>query len=202
MCGTCPRVGRAVSGIVLLVGLVCEASAQAVGPGASPGRASYRPSSQWNAGPFFTAPHWDPYRPHAAIDTTLITSDPNAPPYSTAPHGKYSTYYPDRGALYPFAEGFSPYSGFAPWYEKTYGVEGTREQIERARVLFFRSAPTPPPGVLPPLPPSRLVAISSAPSQPSPRQAGTPFKVVVPGPATALPPGQVPVYRGNVAGTP
>src|SRR5205807_991525 len=83
----------------------------------------------------------------------LVESIPTLPPYGNGPHGLYGRFTPGLGSLTPYAEGFSPYSGFAGWYQQTYDVVPTRENIAPARVLFFNSAPRPPAGVLPPLPP-------------------------------------------------
>ena len=138
----------------LLVTAGVSASAQSIGSGASPGRAAYRPRSDWNNGPFYTVNHVDPYGPRPAVDTGLIESDPSLPPFGNVPHGRYAAVTPGRGALTPYGQGFSAYSGYADWYGRTYGVAATRERVVQARTLFFRSAPAPPPGVLSPLPPT------------------------------------------------
>ena len=184
---------------ILLAGVaaVSTARGQSTGYGASPGRASYRPDWQWNNGPFYTTPHVNPYAPHAASTTNLYFAEPIVPPYSSYPHGLYSQFYPGAGPLYSYNEGFSPYSGFAPWYRATYGVNPTRDLVQQARTRFFRSAPRPPAGVLPPLPPPRLVTVS--PSQPQLPKA-TPARVVVAAPARAA--ATVPIYRSSVAGIP
>ncbi len=130
------------------------ADAQSIGYGASPGRAAYRPNSQWNNGPYYTAPHVDPYAPHPAVWTGLYAQQALVPPWTrTGPHGLYTWFYPGNGTLYPYVEGFSPYSGFAPWYARTYEIVPNREVAQGARDAFFRSAPYPPAEYLPALPP-------------------------------------------------
>ncbi len=149
-----------VISISIAVASANHALGQSLGYGASPGRAGYRPSDQWNNGPFYTALHVEPYAPHLSAATNLYRVEPLAPPWSTAPHGLYGPYYPGRGVLHPYEQGFSPYSGFSNWYVRAYGVDPSREVVQRSRALFFRSAPRPPEGVLPPLPPARPVTIA------------------------------------------
>ena len=157
---------------IALASLAAQGAArgQSIGFGASPGRAAYRPAVQWNDGPYFrAASHWDPYAPHhRPSPSDLIASAPPSIPRKRRtqlyPHGVYSPFYPNQGTLYNYSEGFSPYSGFAPWYKATYQFTPSREQVQNGRAQFFRSAPRPPAGVLPPLPPARLVTV--APSRP------------------------------------
>jgi hypothetical protein len=116
-----------------------RAIAQMFGSGASPGRGSYRPESVWNDGPYYTATHVNPYLPHQRVDNFLIEADPINAPYTSAPRGHYDAFSPGRGPVFPYAEGFSPYSGFADWYKKTYNFEPTKAQIEQAMRMYFRS---------------------------------------------------------------
>jgi hypothetical protein len=133
-----------VAGVVV-VGWACRtARAQSVGFGASPGRASYRPAAQWNNGPYYTAPHWDPYAPRWSIWTGLVYNDPNAPPYTNWPRGRFTTFYPERSTLYTYQQGFAPFSGFAPWYERTYNFTPTERELAVASGRYFRSSPIPP----------------------------------------------------------
>ncbi|MCA1685163.1 MAG: hypothetical protein LC745_04105 [Planctomycetia bacterium] len=182
--------------IGLSVALAADpARGQSVGYGSSPGRAAYRPDAQWNNGPFYTVPHVNPYAPRPTAPTNLYGVEPQAPPWSTEPHGLYSPYYPGRGVLNPYSEGFSPYSGFSAWYARDYGVEGNREQVQQARTLFFRSAPRPPVGVLPPLPPPSPVTIS-------PQAVSRPDRPPLPGRPPAGPArAAIPVYRSSVTGS-
>jgi hypothetical protein len=152
----------------LLGPLTCgTALAQSVGWGASPGRASYRPEGQWNDGPFYTAPHVNPYLPHRAADNFLISADPSSFPYSTAPRGHYDAYTPGKGPVFPYAEGFSPYSGYADWFKKTYNFEPTRAQLERAVSMYFRSG-GPRVGVIDPARAASPSPAQTAPKQPRP----------------------------------
>src|SRR4051794_12079167 len=80
------------------------ASAQSVGPGDSPGRAAYRPESQWDNGPFYTAPHVNPSLPHRGVDNFLLEADPSTFPYTSAPRGHFDAFSPGRGPVYPYAE--------------------------------------------------------------------------------------------------
>ncbi len=182
---------------ILLAGMAatCPARGQTIGYGASPGRAAYRPQAQWNNGPFYTTQHVNPYAPHPIATTNLYAVEPLVPPYTSGPHGVYSPFYPGIGRLYDYSEGFSPYSGFAPWYQATYRINPSRELVQQARSRFFRSAPRPPFGVLPPLPPPRLVTV--APSRPEPSGV-TQARVVEAG--RARPAAGVRVYRSSVAG--
>jgi hypothetical protein len=185
---------------VALMALGATTHAQTVGPGASPGRAAYRPNAQWNNGPFYTTPHWNPYSPHPTSSTNLYFAEPLLPPWTNGPHGLYSTFYPGQGTVYPYAEGFSPYSGFSSWYVRSYNVDATREVVQQARTLFFRSAPRPPDGVLPPLPPPRIVpAFRSTPLLAN----GSSLKGDVPGqPPIGPPQAMIPIYRSSVPGLP
>jgi hypothetical protein len=178
------------------------ARGQSLGYGASPGpRYAYRPTSQWNNGPYYTVPHWNAYAPHRTSPANLYDSMPLVPPWTTGPHGLYPTFFPGQGTLYRYAEGFSPYSGFSNWYAQDYRVDATREVVQQARTMFFRSAPRPPEGVLPPLPPARPVPTATQPTRPAARPVGTPVKVVAPArPAVVQPAPMVPVYRGSVLG--
>ncbi len=160
---------RGILGLIaIMLGVqVSSAPAQTVGPGDSPGRASYRTPASWNNGPYYTVHHVDPYGPRPAVDTGQIETDPSLPPFGGVPHGRFAAATPNRGSLTPYAQGFSPYSGYANWYRQSYGVVPTRENIVRARTLFFRSAPVPPPGVLPPLPPPTTnTAVASVTANP------------------------------------
>lgn len=120
------------------------ALAQSAGNGSSPGRAAYRPAGEWNNGPFYTAPHVDPYAPRAGSSSGLIASDPSAPPYSSEPRGKYGDAYPESAPLRQYEQGFSPYSGYANWYKQTYGVDPTEKQLAQASAAYFRSSPVGP----------------------------------------------------------
>lgn len=204
-CGGVVRLSGLTAALVAgLAAIGAPVSAQTVGFGSSPGRASYRPASSWNDGPYYSTAHWNPYAPRRAVSNDFIESEPSQPPFGNVPHGLWGTYTPGRGALYPYAEGFSPYSGFADWYQSTYNFTPTRDQIITARTMFFESAPRPPDGVLPPLPPApppaTVVVARSRVRRPRPR---TPSelrrpKVVVPTPAPAAM--GVRVYRSSVAG--
>lgn len=186
--------------VLLLTGNM--AFAQSVGFGASPGRASYRPEAQWNNGPYYTTRHENPYLPRPAADTGMINSLANLPPFADGPHGLFANYTAGEGALYPYAQGFSAYSGFASWYEKTYGFTPTREQVEKARAEFFRSAPRPPAGVLPPLPPpssgtARVTTVANARKTVTAAAAPT---VTQARPGEAMPRSRTRVYRSSVGG--
>lgn len=195
------RVTTTLVGLLLSVAAAGPVSGQSVGYGASPGRAAYRPSVQWNDGPYFTTPHINPYAPHPRAATNLYEAEPLAPPWSTAPHGLYSTFYPGRGVLYGYDEGFSPYSGFSAWYARTYNIVPTREVVQQGRSRFFRSAPLPPAGVLPPLPPGRPVMIAPTGIRQVTGTAANPPNVTAPGPPQLRPrAGSIPVYRSSVAG--
>ena len=169
-----------------------QSHAQSYGPGDSPGRAAYRPSSQWNDGPFYTTPHWNPYAPHRASSTDLFASMPGNPPYSTAPRGLYANTNPNA-PLYRYSEGFSPYSGYSSWYKKSYSVDPTRDRVIQARTQFFRSAPRPPANVLPPLPPAQPRAAA-----PTARASAPPIRtrLVLPN----RPQRGAIIYRSNISG--
>src|SRR5262249_35928370 len=92
--------------------------AQGYGFGDAPGRAAYRPSSLWNDGPYYTAPHWNPYGPRPAVTTSLYYYDAMMPPYGNQPRAMVTNYYPWQGSLYPYQQGFSPFSGYAAWFQR------------------------------------------------------------------------------------
>ncbi|GAC1463324.1 MAG: hypothetical protein NVSMB9_00650 [Isosphaeraceae bacterium] len=161
-------------------------TAQSVGEGSSPGRASYRPAEQWNDGPFYTATHWDAFSPHQMRGIGLFAQVPLAPPFSMSPHGMFDAFSPGQGPLFEYAEGFSPYSGYSEWYLSQYRIQPTTEDLVRARAQFFRSAPRPPEGVLPDLPEQRrketFSAILPLPLSPAgARKTGKSGKVYDPG---------------------
>ena len=193
--------------LALVAGLLASGAtsrAQSIGPFASPGRAAYRPQSDWNNGPFYTVNHVNPYAPHQSnYAPNLNVSLPSVPPYTNGPHGFYGTYTPGRGTLYPYEEGFSPYSGYSAWYQQAHGLVPTRSDVVRGRDTFFRSAPRPPAGVLPPLPPAvvtppRVVAVRpNAQPRPAPVQVLTPGRA---GGAASAP--RVMIYRSSVTGAP
>ncbi len=118
-------------------------SAQSVGAGASPGRAAYRPAGQWNDGPFYSVPHWDAYAPRRGIDTGLPYSEANAPPYTSEPRGTNVAYDPARGPLHSYAQGFSPFSGYASWYQQANHFTPTGRDLSAATTQYFRSSPIP-----------------------------------------------------------
>jgi hypothetical protein len=180
--------------------MCAQAGAQGVGPGASPGRASFRPQALWNDGPYFTVGHTNPYLPHPSIWTGLVTSDPDRPPYANWPRGHYSTFNPEQGALYPYEEGFSAYSGYADWYKEVNDFEPTPEDIERAKILFLRSG-APAVNVIPtPETPSTTVPPPPQPRVPPGPQA-RPGKIETPEKARQpLAPGRIPIYRGRAGG--
>lgn len=185
----------------LFVGLFCavgDSNAQSIGAGSSPGRASYRPQSDWNNGPFYTVNHVNPYSPRPSVSNDLIESQPGLPPYSNGPRGAYANYTPGQGRLSPYAEGFSPYSGYSKWYLKTYGVNPTRENVERARAAFFRSAPRPPAGVLPALPPAVNGRARTQKSAIRAKVVERPRPAAKPGAAARAP--QTPIYRSGITG--
>ena len=194
-----PREFLLALGLALLVA-VGGSNAQSVGSGASPGRAAYRPQGDWNDGPYYTVNHVNPYTPKSAVANDLFESQPTQPPYSNGPRGIYGEFTPDRGSLKPYSEGFSPYSGYSRWYQKTYGVNPTREDVERARAAFFRSAPRPPAGVLPALPPSGLVQPLTV-QKPATRtkiveRSNQPVK-----PTAGTRARRIPIYRSQVTGS-
>jgi len=174
-----------------LVLLAAPARGQTVGFGASPGRASYRPDSQWNNGPFYTTSHVNPYAPHATAYDSQYYSEPIAPPYDLAPHGRFSPYSPGAGTLYRYDQGFSPLSGYAGWYERTYNFKPTDDNIASARTDFFRSAPRS--AYVAYLTPLQTTTPAPVPP-PSASVRATEFKMVVPGKPDepAPPPGAAP----------
>ena len=129
--------------VVALLSSSGSAAGQTYGPGDSPGRAAYRTSSSWNNGPFYTAPHWDPWAARPKVSNDLPSSHAQLPPYSNQPRGSYAEYDPGPGRLYPYQQGFSPYSGYASWYQKTYGVVPDERNLSSAARAYFRSSPIP-----------------------------------------------------------
>jgi hypothetical protein len=173
------------------------ASAQSVGWGASPGRAAYRPESQWNNGPYYTTPHVNPYLPHRDPDTFFFRSDPADPPYSLAPRGRFDAFSPGRGPVFLYAEGFSPYSGYAAWYQKTYGFKPTEQQVKRAIEMYFRSG-GPRAAVVDP---ARVAGVSPSAATPAPRPATTRrLAATTTAPASSGVRSPIPLYRGNLGG--
>ncbi|MFO0909298.1 MAG: hypothetical protein U0794_13260 [Isosphaeraceae bacterium] len=132
-----------LTGAVILGGTE-PTRAQTVGFGSSPGRAAYRPAGQWNNGPFYTVGHWDPWSPRPAHDTGLYYSRINEPPFNSEPRGVNSTFEPGRGATHPYAQGFSPFSGYADWYRRTYGFTPTNRELAQATRQYFQSSVIPP----------------------------------------------------------
>lgn len=194
------RSGLLIVGLLASVVLGTRVEAQSVGVGSSPGRAAYRPDAQWNNGPFYTVPHVSPYAPRPAQDTGLIYNDAWMPPYTNGPHIPYPAYQTTRGALAPYAEGFSPYSGYANWYKRTYDFDPTDRQILNARKQFFRSG-------APYVPPAAsgyrgTETTNAAPTRPS-RSVPVRPRVVTPREKSGRSwSGTVPVYRSSVAGNP
>lgn len=140
------RCGRAAA--VLAFGGLCLAAAsgapgQSIGPGASPGRAAYRPASQWNDGPYYTVPHWDPWAPRAAVFNDYYYNDADAMPYTNAPRGRFNAYDPGVVPLYPYAQGFSPFAGYSDWYKEANNFEPGRRDLAAAAGQYFRSSPIP-----------------------------------------------------------
>ncbi|MGE3818990.1 MAG: hypothetical protein AB7I30_06105, partial [Isosphaeraceae bacterium] len=132
-----------IAALLFWPGLSDLANAQNFGMGASPGRGAYRPQGLWN-GPFYSAPHVNPWSPGSPGWTGLISSEPSLPPYGNAPRGVYSSYSGSGGTTYPYQEGFSPYSGYADWYVKANGIKPSAEDVVAATRAFFRSSPIPP----------------------------------------------------------
>src|SRR5262245_35887982 len=99
-------------------------------------RGAYRTPAQWNNGPYYTAPHWNPYAPRPAIWTGLIYNEPLAPPYNNHPRGKFPTYHPERAPLYNYAEGFAPFSGYSAYFERRFGFTPTEQDLARAAVAY------------------------------------------------------------------
>jgi hypothetical protein len=198
------RVWRAAAGAFAL-GLAVAAvptgpaSGQTVGLGASPGRAAYRPESQWNTGPFYTVPHVNPYLPHRRNDNFLMETDAPGPPYNLAPRGHYDAFSPGRGPVYPYAEGFSPYSGYADWYLRAHHYRPTEKQVERAIDMYFRSG-GPRVNVIDPAAAAltRTAPAPSATSSPTPRPRADPptMRVYVPAGAKGPAARGITVYRG------
>jgi len=179
----------------VLAAAVGPADAQSIGFGASPGRASWRPSYQWNNGPYYTASHWNPYAPHNSLTNGLIYNEPSAPPYSTEPRGFYGPFTPGRGALGPYDEGYSAYSGYGDWYLAATGFVPTEEDYARSKVLFLRSGAPDVDTVGPDLyaVPAVAVNVATAPppavvAPPAPRPAEPPAAPVPPAPAPAVAP--------------
>jgi hypothetical protein len=136
-------LGAAVAAVALAGWGEGQARGQSYGFGSSPGRASYRPPSQWNNGPYYTAPHVDPYAPRPAVWTGYIYYVPSLPPYGSEPHAPVTAFYAQQGTLYPYQQGFSPFSGYADWYERVYDFVPTERDLARAAVQYFRSSPIP-----------------------------------------------------------
>jgi hypothetical protein len=187
-------------GVIALVVLAAPgaSSAQSVGAGASPGRAAYRPEVEWNTGPYYTVPHVNPYLPHQRTDNFLMDTDAPGPPYNTAPRGHYDAFSPARGDVYPYAEGFSPYSGYANWYKRTNNFRPTEDDVKRATQMYFRSG-GPRVGVVSPAQaadihpaPNRPTAAPTRPAEPTMKTYTTPS----PQPRAAG--HRTAIYRGSV----
>lgn len=178
-----------------------RALAQNFGLGASPGRGAYRPEGLWN-GPFYSAPHANPWSPGGISSNDLNSSPATLPPYGNAPRGVYSAYSSGGGATLPYQEGFSPFSGYADWYVKAHGIKPTAEDIARATRQYFRSSPIPPnPKYLAPSVNAALAEVANASqSRLTPQKArSTPARPQVLRPSQngpARPPGKVVIRRG------
>src|SRR5262249_47552352 len=46
--------------------------------------------------------------------------------------------------LYPYEQGFAPFSGYADWYQRAYRFTPTEGDLARASADYFRSSPIPP----------------------------------------------------------
>lgn len=133
---------RAVFALALVaMAVTAPARGQTVGAGASPGRAAYRPNVQWNDGPFYTTNHWNAYSPRSSPTNELTTTDPTGLPYGSFARSSFGAFTPGQGALLPYDEGFSPYSGYSGWYKTEYQVVPTRSRVLSAESHFFQSAP-------------------------------------------------------------
>lgn len=186
---------------MMALGVSPASRAQTVGFGSSPGRAAYRTPAQWNSGPYYTTYHIDPYAPHQMPDTALQFSEPTASPFGDAPRGRFATYSPTQGNVYPYDQGFSPLSGYADWYRQTYRFTPDDDQILNARREFFRSAPfVSYVRALPPLSgiPGTASSVQAAPARRATEDARP--KVVkpqaVPAPARS---NRAIIYRSNIA---
>lgn len=199
MSGTC--LGRwfwvVLAGFGMVLAGPAEAPGQGVGPGSSPGRAAYRPEWQWNNGPYQAVGHWDPYAPHAFRPADLLYSEPIDPPFSNQPRALYGTYDPARPRLQPYAQGFSPFAGYAPWFQKEHRFTPSRRDLVEASGLYFRSSPIPPdprylaPGV------AQALYGPAPPAQPVGPRTLTPAAAVAPRLELPKPPEQ-PVNRRTV----
>jgi hypothetical protein len=201
---------RLVLSVFLIVAAsVRPARAQSYGAGDSPGRAAYRTPASWNNGPFYTAPHWDPWAPRREASTSLIYTEAQAPPFTNQPRGPYTEYYPEKARLYPYQEGFSPFSGYADWYQKKYGVVPDEDNLAGAAEAYFRSSPIPPDPRY--LAPDVSAAIynptTSTASAPTGRTTSAPVVdptrprvALPPPPAPRRSPGRAVIYRGGVSG--
>jgi hypothetical protein len=177
-----------------------EASAQSVGRGASPGRAAYRPESQWNNGPFYTVPHVDPYGPRGPSSVDLPHTDPDAPPYTTEPRGRYGAYDSEGASLRPYDQGFSPFSGYGSWYLRANNFTPTDRDLTGATARYFKSSPIPPrPRYMAPAvagayyaPPKVASSRNATPARP---KAAQPRLEVPKAPTTAPKPRGTVVYR-------
>jgi hypothetical protein len=195
-----------LSAFLIVAFSVKPARAQSYGAGDSPGRAAYRPPANWNNGPFYTAPHWDPWAPRREASTSLIYTDAQDPPYTNQPRGPFTEYYPERARLYPYQDGFSPFSGYADWYQRTYGVVPDENNLAGAAAAYFWSSPIPPdPRYLAPAVSNALynptTTTASGPTTTAPVADPTRPRVVLPlPPSPRRQPGRVVIYRGVPSG--
>ena len=172
----------AIAGISIASAQLHDANAQGYGAGVSPGRAAYRPSRAWNNGPFYTTRHLDPWAPRQAVSTSHIYTEALAPPYTNQPRARFREYDSGRGTLYPYQNGFSPFSGYSDWYRRTYGVVPDERNLAAAATSYFRSSPIPAdPRYLAPAVGQAIFSPTAAVFQPLPTERRS---TAIPGPSS------------------